>query len=483
MRTMDAATLAEWAGGELQGDPQAQVGPDVVIDARKATEGSVFVAIPGERVDGHDFTGQAQAAGAAAVIGTRQTEAELAHVVVEESVAALSRLARQVVAREQQRGLVSLAVTGSSGKTSTKDLLAQLLEADGPTVSPVGSFNNEIGVPLTACSIDAETRYLVSEMGARGLGHVAWLCSLMAPSVSLVLNVGTAHLGEFGSREAIAQAKGEIIESLPADGWAVLNADDPLVAGMAPRTSARLAWWSRTNWSTQLGERPAGDLFVSASQVQVNALEQYGFVLEVERDGQQVSLPVQLQQLGSHQVSNALAAAAGAIAAGCSPEQVASSLSTATARSPWRMEMSVREDGAAVLNDAYNANPGSMLEAINTLGRIARARRDEDSSSRSFAVLGDMLELGDDADELHRELGRLAVRNRVDEVVAVGSFAERIVEGARQAGGSARVAERDEVAGSLTLGRADVVLVKASRGLALETVAAALLAGKSGVQR
>ncbi|MGO4956423.1 UDP-N-acetylmuramoyl-tripeptide--D-alanyl-D-alanine ligase [Luteococcus sp. Sow4_B9] len=480
MRTMDAATLAAWAGGTLTGPADATVGPDVVIDARKATPGSVFVAIAGERVDGHDFTGQALAAGAAAVIGIRETEAGLPHVLVEESVAGLSELARHVVAGEAERGLVGLAVTGSSGKTSTKDLLAQLLEDDGPTVSPVGSFNNEIGVPLTACSVDERTKYLVSEMGARGLGHVAWLCSITAPRISLVLNVGTAHLGEFGSREAIAQAKGEIIECLPEDGWAVLNADDPLVAGMAPRTKARLAWWSRTNWAGQEGVRPEGDLFVTASEVQGNALEQYSFELRVDQSGVVSQFPVQLRQLGSHQVSNALAAATAAIAAGCAPAQVAQSLCAATARSPWRMEMSVRPDGAAVLNDAYNANPGSMHEAITTIGRIGAARRAEDPSARSHAVLGDMLELGDDAAELHRELGRLAVRSGVDEVIGVGDFARYIVEGAVELGGTARESQRDLVASSLTLGSADVVLVKASRGLALETVAAELLEPQQG---
>ncbi|MEL4357314.1 MULTISPECIES: UDP-N-acetylmuramoyl-tripeptide--D-alanyl-D-alanine ligase [unclassified Luteococcus] len=488
MRTTDAARLAAWAEGELHGENR-EVGPDVVIDARKATPGSIFVAIPGERVDGHDFTAQAAAQGAAAVICTRQTEAELAHIVVEDSVQGLSRLARGVVEQERDRGLVTLAITGSSGKTSTKDLLAQLLESAGPTVSPVGSFNNEIGVPLTACGVDAQTRFLVSEMGARGLGHVAWLCTITAPTISLVLNIGTAHLGEFGSREAIAQAKGEIVECLPQTGWAVLNADDDLVAAMATRTRARLAWWTRTDWGTQQGGRPAGQLHVSARDITPNSLEQYGFTLVVERDGAIEEQPVQLQLLGSHQVSNALAAATAAIAAGCEPDQVAAALQAATVRSPWRMQMDVRRDGAAILNDSYNANPASMFEAINTIGRIGAVRREQDPSARVYAVLGDMLELGEDADRLHHQIGAQAVRQGVDEVIAVGDFAEQIVAGARSAGGSARASQRDQVAGSLPLEPADVVLVKASRGLALDKVADALLAagaderGMSGDQR
>lgn len=477
MRTISTEEVAGLAGARLQGDGTVPVGPHVVIDARKATPGSLFVAIPGERVDGHDFTTQAAEAGAAAVLASRPTAAELPHLVVDDTVAGLSELARGLVAREQQRGLVTLAVTGSSGKTSTKDLLAQLLEAHGPTVSPVGSFNNEIGVPLTACGVDDETRFLVSEMGARGLGHVAWLCSITRPDVSMVLNVGTAHLGEFGSREGIARAKGEIVEALRPEGWAVLNADDKLVSAMASRTSAHLAWWSRTGWQSTDGTAPEGELHVQAVDVVANDLEQYGFTLVVERGGEREQHPVQLQLLGSHQVSNALAAATAAIAAGCDAGSVAQSLSGATTRSPWRMQMDVRADGLAVLNDAYNANPSSMAEAVATIGRIGRTRRAQHPGARVHAVLGDMLELGGDAAALHRAVGVQAVECGIDDLVAVGSFAEAIAEGARSAGGQARVMATDQVASSLVLDPADVVLVKASRGIALETVAEALLGG------
>lgn len=480
MRTTVSATLAELAGATLAAAPgatqPAQVGPDVVIDARKATPGSLFVAIPGEKVDGHDYASQAAENGATAVIATRQTGAPLAHLLVEESVAGLSRLAHGLVEQEQRRGLLTLAVTGSSGKTSTKDLLAQLLQQAGPTVSPVGSFNNEIGVPLTACGVDERTRFLISEMGARGPGHVAWLCSITRPDVAMVLNVGTAHLGEFGSREAIAQAKGEIVAALGPEGWGVLNADDPLVAAMAPRCGGRLAWWTREDFAATGGTPPPGGLHVRAREVRATALQQYGFQLVVERDGTSSSHPVQLGLLGSHQVSNALAAATAAICAGLEPDEVARALSAATTRSPWRMELVERADGAAILNDAYNANPDSMREAVETLGRIGRDRRSEQPGARAIAVLGDMRELGEESDALHRELGELAVRQGIDEVVAVGAWAQQIVAGAREAGGSARAMERDEVAAALALGGGDVVLVKASRGIALEVVAAELAA-------
>lgn len=471
MMTMTAARAARLAGAELVGEAEASVGPDVVVDARKATPGSVFVAIPGERVDGHDFAAQALANGASAVLGTRRTDAELPHLLVEDSVAGLSQLAHGVVEAAREHGLVTLAITGSSGKTSTKDLLAQLLEAEAATVSPVGSFNNEIGVPLTACGVDDRTRFLVSEMGARGVGHVAHLCGIVRPDISLVLNIGTAHLGEFGSRETIALAKGEIVEVLPDDGWAVLNADDELVAAMAPRTGARLAWWTRTDFASQGGGAPAGALHVRAIEIRANALQQFAFMLVVERDGQREQHPVQLRLLGSHQVSNALAAATAAICAGVAPERVAETLSAATTRSHWRMELIERPDGAAILNDSYNANPDSMAAAIATIGEIGAARRAEHEGARVHAVLGDMLELGEGSDELHRQVGRLAVQHGVDELFAVGEHAPRIVEGAQLAGGVARVVTREQVVDQLTLCGGDVVLVKASRGIGLEVVA------------
>ena len=307
--------------------------------------------------------------------------------MVDDPVAGLSALARHVVSSAGQ--LTVLAITGSSGKTSTKDLLAQVLESDAPTVSPVGSFNNEIGVPLTACKVDATTRYLVSEMGARGLGHIAWLCSIAAPDISMVINVGTAHMGEFGSREVIAQAKGEIVEVLSPQGWAVLNADDPLVAAMATRTQARVAWFA-------VETAPPGDaaLCVRAVDVEGNDLQQFSFSLQVSGAGRaSESHPVHLQVMGRHQVANAAAAAAAAVAAGMTPAAVASALSAATTRSRWRMELVRTANGAAIINDAYNANPDSMLAAISTLAEVAAARRARHPGCRAIAILGDMLEL------------------------------------------------------------------------------------------
>ena len=471
MRPRTAAEVAELAGGVVVGDPDVLVGPRVVIDSREADPGSLFVALPGEHVDGHSFTNAAAQRGAVAAMVTHPTDAPLVQIVVADCQAGLSSLARGIVAdAKANHGLIALAVTGSSGKTSTKDLLAQVLEAAGTTVAPRSSFNNEIGVPLTACGVDDSTEYLVSEMGARAPGQLSWLVSLVPPTVVAVLNVGTAHLGEFGSRQGIAQAKGEIIEQLGVDDWAVLNADDPLVASMATRTEANIAWFSISN-----GRLPAGPLLVRAAAITSNALDQYSFELEVVRGDHLERCPVHLGLMGAHQVPNAAAAAAMAIAAGLEPALVASALNSATTRSRWRMEAHTLSSGAAIINDAYNANPDSVLAALESLGRVGRRRKAEFPGARTIAVLGDMLELGERTRELHRQIGREAGEHGIDEVIAVGEHAAEIVAGAREAGVPARSCAKADVAGAIELREGDVVLVKASRSVALEDVAAQLI--------
>ena len=371
--------------------------------------------------------------------------------------------------------MVSIGVTGSSGKTSTKDLMAQVFEAAGPTVAPVGSQNNEVGVPLTACRVDDDTAYLVSEMGARGVGHIAWLTSLVGLDVGVCLNVGRAHVGEFGGVEATAQAKSEIVADLAEDGWAVLNADDPAVAAMRERTRARIAWFGE-------GDLPDGDLRVTARGVTLNALSQASFEL-VAHDGRtERAAPVTLRVIGRHQVGNSLAAAAAALAVGLDLGLIATALSGASPRSSWRMELHPRADGVLILNDAYNANPDSMAVALATAVELGHGSRTEHPGARVVAVLGDMLELGPLAPELHEELGRLAADLGVAEVVAVGGLAEHVVAGAAAEGLPARASDRASVAGSLSLGPGDVVLIKGSRGVGLEAVAAELADGYGGSQ-
>ncbi|MFT4218531.1 MAG: UDP-N-acetylmuramoyl-tripeptide--D-alanyl-D-alanine ligase [Micropruina sp.] len=458
----DVAALV--GAAPVVGDRRA--GPDVVIDSRQATPGAVFVALPGERVDGHDYLDAAASRGAVAAICTRRTDAPLAHLVVPDAQQGLSDLARGVVAEAKASGLACVAVTGSSGKTSTKDLLGQLLAAAGPTVSPEGSLNNEIGVPLTALRVGDDTRYLVSELGARGGGHIAWLCGIVPPDVGLVLNVGHAHLGEFGSVAGIAAAKGELVEALPAGGWAVLNADDPLVLGMVSRTRARLATFSL------VGEPDAGELRVWADDIGPDELQRHAFTLRAA-GVVEAAVPVQLQGPGRHQVANALAAAAAGLVLGLPASLVGEALSGATALSRWRMQLSPRPDGVLIVNDSYNANPDSMRAALTTVAGMRRR------GGRLRAVLGDMLELGPDAPAEHRALGALAAGLGF-EVVAVGDFADDIAAGAREASGVVwTVADRAQavaVAGA-DLQPSDVVVVKASRGLALDTVADALASG------
>jgi len=461
MQPTTTSELARLAAARLVGDPDVVVGPDVVIDSRRVTPGCLFVALPGERVDGLDFAAAAVEAGAAAVLGARGIELGAPQLVADDAGAALTTLATGLVARAIGAGLTSIGVTGSSGKTSTKDLLAQVLAAAGPTVAPAGSANNEIGVPLTACRVDASTRFLVSELGARGQGHVAWLCGIVRPSVGAVLNVGHAHLGEFGSVEAIAQAKGELVEALPASGWAVLNADDHRVAAMAARTAARIASFSTA------GEPSTGELRVWADAVTTDGLQRATFRLHAAGACAGEAM-VRLRVSGAHQVANALAAAAVGLGQGMTVEAVAAALDEATPRSRWRMELARRTDGLLVVNDAYNANPDSMAAALRA---VAGMRRD---GGRLVAVLGDMLELGPDAAAEHRAVGETAAALGFDQLVVLGDFADDLAAGAR--GGVAsvqRAADREEAVRMVatTLTGADVVLVKASRGLALENVA------------
>ncbi|TFV72280.1 UDP-N-acetylmuramoyl-tripeptide--D-alanyl-D-alanine ligase [Blastococcus sp. CT_GayMR20] len=463
MIEMKLGEVAGLVDGDLTGPADAVVTGKVTLDSRTVEPGDLFVAFPGERVDGHDFLGAAAAAGAVAALSMRPDDA-LSTVVVSDPVVALGRLAAGVHARLTGRGLTTLAITGSSGKTSTKDLLGQVLATAGPTVSPPGSYNNDIGLPLTVLSADEQTRFLVLEMGSRGPGHIARLCGVARPQVSVVLNVGSAHLGEFGSADGIARAKGEIVEALPADGTAVLNADDPRVAGMAPRTSARVL---------RTGRGPDADVRATAVSLDEAARPRFTLVAAGEEH------PVALQVVGEHQVANALSAAGAALAAGMQPADVAAALSEAGARSRWRMEVDRRSDGVTVVNDAYNANPESMRAALAALAGLAGERR--------IAVLGAMAELGPDAGAEHERLGRDAAAAGVDLIVAVGPDAVGIAEGAAAAGlaagrgtgrESVHVPDRAAARGLLSevLRPGDVVLVKASRSYGLELLAADLLA-------
>jgi UDP-N-acetylmuramoyl-tripeptide--D-alanyl-D-alanine ligase len=439
-------------------DPTVRVTGSVEFDSRRVTPGGLFVAFAGQHADGHDHAAAAIDAGAVAAVVTRPVA--VPHVLVGDSLAAMAALATEVA---RCLSATVIGITGSSGKTSTKDLVAALLERIGPTIAPPGSFNNELGHPYTVLRADTSTRFLVLETSARGIGHIRALTRIAPPRIGVVLNVGSAHLGEFGSREAIATAKAELVEALPAvtdGGIAVLNADDPLVAGMANRTRARVV---------TVGESAGVD--VRADQVRLDDLGRATFRLTAPAGRAMVTLPL----VGGHHVGNALAGAAVALECGLSVPAIAEALSVAGPRSRWRMEVVERADGVVVINDAYNANPESVRAALKTLAAIGRAR-----SARTVAVLGEMAELGADAADEHDAIGRLAVRLDISRLIAVGAAARSMAHGAALEGSwdgeSTWVADSDAALILLQheLRPGDVVLVKASRAASLERVAIAL---------
>ncbi|MFF1473351.1 UDP-N-acetylmuramoyl-tripeptide--D-alanyl-D-alanine ligase [Streptomyces mirabilis] len=467
MIALSLAEIAAVVGGQTYDipDPAVQVTGPVVRDSREVEPGSLFVAFVGERVDGHDFAEAVVAAGAVAVLASRPVGVPA--IVVADVQAALGALARHVVER---LGATLVALTGSAGKTSTKDLIAQVLRSKAPTVFTPGSLNNEIGLPLTALSATEETRFLVLEMGARGIGHISHLTDLTPPRIGLVLNVGTAHIGEFGGREQIAQAKGELVESLPpseAGGVAVLNADDPLVRAMASRTKARVILFGES-----------GEADVRAENVRLTDSGQPAFRLHTPSGCSDVTMRL----YGEHHVSNALAAAAVAHELGMSADEIALALSDAGSLSRWRMEVTERPDGVTVVNDAYNANPESMRAALRALAAMGKASQAQ--GGRTWAVLGQMAELGDEALAEHDAIGRLAVRLNVSKLVAVGGReASWLQLGAYNEGSwgeeSVHVSDAQAAVDLLRseLRPGDVVLVKASRSVGLERVAQALLDG------
>ena len=456
MIPMTLKEIAEATGGRLaDADPDAVVA-GVAVDSRAVQPGELFVALPGSRTDGSLFAAAAAEAGAAATLAQEGTVFAGPRVEVADPLAALAALGTAV--RDRSAATV-VAVTGSNGKTTTKDLLAAALATTLRTVANQASFNNEVGLPLTLTRIDPETQAVVVEMGARGPGHIAALARLARPSVGVVLNVGESHLGMFGSREAIAKAKGELVESLPPDGTAVLNADDPQVAAMADRTVARVV---------RFGQGPAAE--VRAEGVTLDGDGRASFTLVTPAGTATATLPAP----GEHLVSCALAAAAAASVLGVGPAEVAAGLAAA-ALSPMRMQVRRRPDGLTVVNDAYNANPSSMAAALKTLATLGRL------GGRTVAVLGEMAELGPAATAEHDRIGRLATRLGIDRLVGVGEPGRVMVNAARMEGMWPEEAEAvsgpDAALALLTpvLGPDDVVLVKASRVVALDRVADALL--------
>ena len=455
MIPMSLSQIAALTGGRLHGISEQEAsalvvdGP-VVTDSREAGPGGLYVARVGESMDGHQFVGSARDAGAVAALTTREVD-DLPCVVVDDIQDGFVALARGVLQAHPE--ITVIGITGSSGKTSTKDLLASVLSAAGPTVAPVGSLNSEVGVPLTVCRIVGDTRYLVVEMGARGVGHIEYLADIAEPTIGIVLNVGTAHVGEFGSREAIGRAKAELVAALPDGGLAVLNADDPVVRAMVGQTAARALL---VGASHEAGLR--------ATDIDLDGAGRPSFT--VSGDGVEAETRVSLPLHGEHHVGNALAVIAVALECGMAMGDIAEALADARPASRWRMEVTERADGVTIINDAYNANPDSMRAALKALVAMGRGRR-------TWAVLGSMLELGDESTTEHDAIGRLAVRLNVSRLVVVGDTARPMASGAQHEGswGDEAVWVPDADAAyellSRELSAGDVVLFKSSRDAGL----------------
>jgi UDP-N-acetylmuramoyl-tripeptide--D-alanyl-D-alanine ligase len=496
MIDMTLLQIADVVGGELSDVTREQaanirVTGTVEFDSRAVTPGGLFLALPGAHSDGHDFAASAVASGAAAVLAARpvgvpaivvkplEADAHSNAGVLEYDtdgsgaavLGALARLAAAVAAELVAGGLTIIGVTGSSGKTSTKDLLAAVLAPLGDVVAPPGSFNNELGHPWTVLRATTETDFLILEMSARHPGNISALAAIAPPTIAVVLNVGTAHLGEFGSREVIAATKAELPQAVPASGVVILNADDAAVAAMADVTAARVVRVARS---------PGADVW--ADDVELDELARPRFTLHAEPFGERKAgqTAVALAVHGDHQVSNALCAAAVALECGADLDGVAAALAAAGPVSRHRMAVSTRADGVTIINDAYNANPDSVRAGLKALAWMATSKAGE--RRRSWAVLGEMAELGDDAIAEHDSIGRLAVRLDVSRLVVVGTgrSLSAMQKGAVMEGswGSEVTAVADaDAALALLRGElrdGDVVLVKASNAAGLGKLADAL---------
>ena len=445
--TLDA--VADIVGGQL-GDPAAgdRMVTGVSIDSRTVGEGTLFVALRGEHVDGHAFIEDALRRGAAGALALEGTQTG-STVTVDDPADALLGLGAWVRQTVDPR---VIAVTGSSGKTTTKDLIRAALATQRRVVANVGSYNNELGVPLTCCELDTDTQVLVAEVGARGKGHIAAMAEVLHQDVAVVTNVGAAHLEMFTDIEGVARAKSELVETLHPDGVAILNVDDPLVAAMAGVAPGAVVTYGTGN-----------DADLRATDIELDTLARASFSVADVR--------VSLGLPGRHNVANALAALAAAQACGVDLAAAAEGLTTA-AVSRWRMEVLHSSAGVTVINDAYNANPSSMTAALQTLAAMT-------GDGRRWAILGHMAELGPGGADDHALVGRLCADLKLDGLLVVGEGATGIAEAATQAGfdgtliSAATPADAvGEARGLLRAG--DIVLVKASRSVGLERVALAL---------
>lgn len=450
-----AERIASITSGELHADPLVAVTGPVVVDSRQVRQGSLFVAVPGEHSDGHDFAASAIAAGASLVLAQRPIEG-VPHVVVENTQTALGLIAAAHLADLRSQGDIKVVgVTGSAGKTTTKDLIGQILAAHGETIAPHGSFNNELGLPLTVLQATTSTRFLVLEMGANAQGDLTYLTRIAPLDVAVVLIVGSAHLGGFGGGiEDVARAKSEIVSGVRNGGTVVLNADDLRVIAMREKATEQVLTFGAVR-----------DTTFQATNTSLDPLGHASFTVTDSRTNE--SSEVSLQLVGEHHMTNALAALTAAAALGVPLSSSVRTVNAATALSPHRMAVTERADGVTIIDDSYNANPDSMRAALKTLAALSGRKR------RTIAVLGEMLELGPDSRTQHDEIGRLVVRLNISLLVVVGKGASGFADGALQEGSwgeevaSVETIEEAQALLDQTLTAGDLVLIKSSNGSGL----------------
>lgn len=470
-----AQWIADATNGTLIGEPHTRVS-SVVTDSREAVAGSMYVARIGENSDGHDYVPAAVANGARIVLVQRELpDVDVCQIVVEETTVALGAMARAHIAQLRLNGdLHVIAVTGSAGKTTTKDLMAQIFGSAAQTVAPRLSYNNEVGVPLTALLAEETTRYLVLEMGASGPGHLTYLTDIIAPDMAIELMVGHAHMGGFGSVEGVAHAKAELVRGLRPGGTALLNADDPHVAAMGEDVSGQVFFFSVLQGdNAQTAHQRAHFI---AEDVRIDALERVSFTFTQTTTGE--SHPVALRLVGSHHVHNALAAGSAAVLMGVPMVDVVRVLSEATPQSPHRMalhDFTLNGHAVTLIDDSYNANSDSMRAALHAVESLSQGRR-------TIAILGEMLELGDTSREAHEEVGRWAVDAGVDVLIALGQDGRFYLTGAAQASEAHNMGiyHAQSVQEALTttfklLDGPSIVLVKGSNGSGAWRVADALI--------
>lgn len=477
MIKLSAAQIIEATGGTaigLEGREEQVYADFATTDSREVQTGTLFVAKPGAVTDGHKFIPMAFEKGATLALVEREVVDEQGvpypSIQVPDVVLAMGDLARYSIEQMRAQGeLTVIGITGSAGKTTTKDLLAAIFTPEGPTVAPVGSYNSEVGVPLTVFRADESTRYLVIEMGADRVGNIEYLANIAHPDHGAILKVGTAHAGEFGGVDNIERTKGELAEGVQPTGSLALNADDERVLRMASRSVAPVTYFGvgeKTDANGQPYER-----YVAALNLRTTDAGCPEFTLRLP-DGSEYEISSQL--IGEHHVHNLLAAATIAYNSGISGEKIARALNKAAATSKWRMARTDRADGVTVINDAYNANPESMAAALRTLAQLGRTVDPATGQPhRTWAVLGAMLELGDASVEEHDRIGRLVVRMNISKLIAVGDETKPIYNAAHLEGSWGNEAtwvktpEEAEQILRAEVRPGDIVLFKSSNGAKL----------------